>query len=79
MRTAGLDYYFPPKGLEVAAFGIGKGAASSVHVVGQSPTPFARVFGAAIGARMTKVCIVNSKFICGTYYLYGHRARGFEM
>lgn len=42
-------------GLEVAAFGIGKGEASSVDVVGQSPTPFARVFGAAIGARMTKV------------------------
>ena len=42
-------------GLEVAAFGVGKGEASSVDVVGQSPTPFARVFGAAIGARMTKV------------------------
>jgi hypothetical protein len=41
--------------LEVAAFGISKGEATSVDVVGQSPTPFARVFGAEIGARMTKV------------------------
>lgn len=44
-------------GLEVAAFGVGKGEASSVDVVGQSPTPFARVFGPAIGARLTRVIL----------------------
>lgn len=44
-------------GLEVAAYGISKGEASSVDVVGQSPTPFAKVFGDAIGARITKVTV----------------------
>ncbi|XP_046839901.1 apoptosis-inducing factor 3-like isoform X2 [Xenia sp. Carnegie-2017] len=42
-------------GLEVAAFGVDKGEASSVDVVGQSPTPFARVFGSEVGARITKM------------------------
>lgn len=42
-------------GLEVAAFGVDKGEASSVDVVGQSPTPFAKVFGSEVGARITKV------------------------
>ncbi|XP_028400310.1 apoptosis-inducing factor 3-like isoform X2 [Dendronephthya gigantea] len=42
-------------GLEVAAFGIGKGGATSVDVIGQSPTPFAKVFGPEIGARFTQM------------------------
>ena len=48
-------FCFMFKGLEVAAFGVGKGGAVSVHAVGQSPTPFTRVFGPAIGKRMTQV------------------------
>ena len=39
----------------MAAFGVDKGEASSVDVVGQSPTPFAKVFGSEVGARITKV------------------------